>query len=41
MVDLGKWLGEEYRVAGGEAADDRDDELPPLEEDASEPPKEH
>jgi uncharacterized protein len=23
MIDLGRWLGEEYRVAGKDAADDR------------------
>lgn len=27
MVDLGKWLGEEYRVPGG-GADEAEDELP-------------
>ncbi len=26
-VDLGKWLGEEYRVGGG-SADEQEDELP-------------
>jgi endogenous inhibitor of DNA gyrase (YacG/DUF329 family) len=40
QVDLGKWLGEEYRVAGGNALDEREDELPPLD-DESDSPKMH
>lgn len=35
MVDLGKWLGEEYRVASSNA-DEQEDELPSLEADPSE-----
>jgi endogenous inhibitor of DNA gyrase (YacG/DUF329 family) len=37
MVDLGKWMGEEYRVAGGDAPDEREDELPPMDDDAESP----
>jgi endogenous inhibitor of DNA gyrase (YacG/DUF329 family) len=37
MIDLGKWMGEEYRVIGGEAPEERDDELPTLEDDAESP----
>jgi endogenous inhibitor of DNA gyrase (YacG/DUF329 family) len=40
MIDLGKWLGEEYRVAGRDTPDEREDELPPLEEEG-ESPKPH
>jgi endogenous inhibitor of DNA gyrase (YacG/DUF329 family) len=40
MTDLGKWLGEEYRVMGGNASDEREDELPVLE-DQGESPKPH
>ena len=29
LVDLAKWLGEEYRVPGGRAGDGGDDEQPP------------
>jgi endogenous inhibitor of DNA gyrase (YacG/DUF329 family) len=40
MIDLGKWLGEEYRVTGKDAAEEREDELPVLE-DEGESPKSH
>jgi len=40
MVDLGKWMGEEYRVArGDDAPDEQEDELPPV--DDGESPKMH
>jgi endogenous inhibitor of DNA gyrase (YacG/DUF329 family) len=29
LLDLGKWLGEEYRVPDG-SADEQEDELPPV-----------
>jgi endogenous inhibitor of DNA gyrase (YacG/DUF329 family) len=32
QVDLGKWLGEEYRV-GDRPADEQEDEIPPTEDD--------
>lgn len=32
QVDLGKWMGEEYRVAS-KAADEQEDELPPTDGD--------
>jgi uncharacterized protein len=41
QVDLGKWIGEEYRVVGGDAADEREDELPPMDESDSDSPKMH
>jgi uncharacterized protein len=40
QVDLGKWLGEEYRVVGGEASDEQEDELPSTDE-GSDLPKMH
>lgn len=40
QVDLGKWIGEEYRVPD-RLADEREDELPTLEEDESEGPQTH
>lgn len=40
QVDLGKWIGEEYRVAD-RPADEQEDELPTLEGDESEGPQTH
>ncbi|MHB8874305.1 MAG: DNA gyrase inhibitor YacG [Myxococcaceae bacterium] len=36
-VDLGKWLGEEYRVPDG-TADEQEDELPPVPGDEDSEP---
>ncbi len=33
LVDLAKWLGEEYRIPGRRAGDDTEDERPPPPEE--------
>jgi uncharacterized protein len=33
LLDLSKWLGEEYRIAGGRAGDDDGDDRPPATPD--------
>jgi hypothetical protein len=33
LVDLAKWLGEEYRIPGGRAGDGAGDAPPPRQED--------
>lgn len=41
QVDLGRWLGEEYRVANRHVEDDEDGELGPEPRAGDEPPNNH